>query len=400
MPSLSDVAEINPRFDRSQFESLDELATFVPMASVSEESGAITSEEHRPISDVLKGFTPFADRDVLVAKITPCFENGKIAHARISNRIGFGSTEFHVIRPFPERLDDRYLFHFLRQQRIRTEGERRMTGSAGQRRVPKAFLESLNIPAPSLVEQRRIAAILDRADALRAKRREAIAKLDQLLQSVFLDMFGDPRLNPRGFPVRKLSEFYISPDEGTRCGPFGSTLKKSDVEDSGVPLWNMDNISNAGQMQMPFRAHVSEDKARELSGYSVLNGDILISRAGTVGKMCVARTQVKKSLITTNLIRLRLGPGLVPEFFVALMTHCKGRVGRLKSGPDGAFTHMNTGILDSLAFPYPPIDEQQNWVKRSSAIHDQKAQLDRSLEAMTKTLESISASAFSDSTLI
>ncbi len=142
---------------------LTELASFVPMANVSRGGiRAITTEESRQVGELLKGFTPFVDRDVLVAKITPCFENGKIAHARISKRQGFGSTEFHVIRPASQRLDDRYLFHFLRQPRIRIEGERRMTGSAGQRRVPKAYLESLEIPMPPIAEQRRIAAILDK----------------------------------------------------------------------------------------------------------------------------------------------------------------------------------------------------------------------------------------------
>ena len=200
MPKLSEVAEINPRPERSSLTDLNELISFVPMASVSEVSGSITTEEFRPASEVIKGFTSFKDRDVLVAKITPCFENGKIAHARITKRLGFGSTEFHVARPKSCSLDDRYLYHFLRQPAVRDEGERRMTGSGGQKRVPKAFLEELDIPLPPVTEQRRIAAILDKADALRTKRREAITKLDQLLQSVFLEMFGDPVTNPKGWP--------------------------------------------------------------------------------------------------------------------------------------------------------------------------------------------------------
>lgn len=97
MPDLADVAEINPRFDRSLIVDLDEPVSFVPMANVSEVRGAITLEEERPLAEVIKGFTSFEDRDVLVAKITPCFENGKIAHARIGKRLGFGSTEFHVV---------------------------------------------------------------------------------------------------------------------------------------------------------------------------------------------------------------------------------------------------------------------------------------------------------------
>lgn len=179
------------------------------MASVSEVTGSITAEAFRPFSEVQKGFTPFRDRDVIVAKITPCFENGKIAHARISKPLAFGSTEFHVLRARKNLIDDRYLFHFLRQPNIRESGEKRMTGSGGQRRVPKQFLEELQIPLPSLAEQRRIAAILDKADALRAKRRDAIIKLDQLLQSVFLEMFGDPVTNPKDWPIKTLEELIL-----------------------------------------------------------------------------------------------------------------------------------------------------------------------------------------------
>ncbi|MCX7061494.1 MAG: restriction endonuclease subunit S [Gammaproteobacteria bacterium] len=215
MPRLVDVAEISPGIDRSAVLDPREIVSFVPMASVSEVTGAVTSEEARPLSEVLKGFTAFQDRDVLVAKITPCFENGKIAHARIQKRLGFGSTEFHVIRPNADKLDDRYLFHFLRQPKIREAGERRMTGSGGQRRVPRAFLAELDVPLPPLPEQRRIAAILDKADALRAMRREAIAKLDQLLQSVFLNMFGDPVTNPKGWPVVSLGDLAAWKSGGT-----------------------------------------------------------------------------------------------------------------------------------------------------------------------------------------
>lgn len=163
------------------------------MAAVSAEDAKVTEAMDRPYAEVRKGYTSFESGDVLVAKITPCFENGKIAEAVLPRQFGFGSTEFHVVRPIPGALDGRYLHHFLRQARIRVEGERRMTGSGGQRRVPEDFLAQLAIPLPPLPEQRRIAAILDQAEAIRVKRREALAQLDSLTQFIFMEMFGDPR---------------------------------------------------------------------------------------------------------------------------------------------------------------------------------------------------------------
>lgn len=370
--SLKDIAALNPTLDVTP--SADDPVSFLPMSAVDPEEIAAVDSETRRYREVSKGYKPFIPNDVLVAKITPCFENGKIAQAKPTHRFGFGSTEFHVIRPHSEKLDPRYLVHFLRQERIRKEGGHKMTGSAGQRRVPEHFLANLRIPLPRLSEQRRIARILGDADALRAKRRAALAKLDALAQAEFFDLFGDPQTNPKRFPLRTLTDFYVNAKEGTRCGPFGSALKKADLVESGVPVWNMDNIDPTGRALLPFRNWIREEKYRKLKAYAVVDGDVLISRAGTVGKMCVAKSPYPASIISTNLIRVRFVPQLLPTYFVSLMTYCKGRVGRLKTGPDGALTHMNTGILDTLKFPYPPLQLQRRFAAFLKSIERQRAE--------------------------
>ena len=234
---LVDIAELNPTLVQTLRD--DELVSFVPMSAVDAESARTVKPDERRYSEVSKGYTPFLNRDLLVAKITPCFENGKIAQAMLSHNVGFGATEFHVIRPLPHRADARYLLHYLRLERVRRDGERKMTGSAGQRRVPEYFLADLEIPLPDLAEQRRIAAILDKADELRAKRRAALAQLDTLTQAVFLDMFGDPIGQKwRMATVREIAD----PTEGSiRTGPFGSQLLHSEFTDSGIAVLGIDN---------------------------------------------------------------------------------------------------------------------------------------------------------------
>jgi len=227
--------------------------------------------------------------------------------------------------------------------------------------ISKQVLTNLKVSFPPREDQKRIVKILDETDALRQKRQQAIGFLDDYLKSVFLEMFGDPVKNPKGFPLVELKNLYIDPKNGTKCGPFGSALKKEEYVDEGIPVWNMDNISVTGQMVMPFRLWITEEKYRELEAYSVSNRDVIISRAGTVGKMCVVKTTHEKSIISTNLIRVRFGKKLLPLYFVSLMNYCKGRVGRLKTGADGAFTHMNTGVLDTLTFPYPSLDLQNQF---------------------------------------
>ncbi len=227
--------------------------------------------------------------------------------------------------------------------------------------INRKALEGIFVPEIDYDEQKRIAHLLCSIEGLIARRKQHLQKLDDLLKSVFLEMFGDPIINPRKFPIRKMSEFYINSKEGTKCGPFGSALKKDEFVDSGIPVWNMDNIDPKGRMIMPFRMWITKEKYDKLASYSVIDGDIIISRAGTVGKMCVARMNGEPAIISTNLIRLRLSDELQPLYVVFLMTFCKGRKGRLKTGADDAFTHMNTGILDKLEFPYPPITLQNQF---------------------------------------
>src|SRR5207302_10765392 len=123
--------------------------------------GAIRDAGVRSYAMVRKGFTAFANNDVIMAKITPCMENGKAALARgLQNGIGFGSTEFHVLRSMGAVLPD-YIYYFIRQESFRRAAENEMTGSVGQKRVPVDFLSAAEIPVPPLAEQVRIVNLLN-----------------------------------------------------------------------------------------------------------------------------------------------------------------------------------------------------------------------------------------------
>ncbi|NRB55513.1 MAG: restriction endonuclease subunit S [Salinicola sp.] len=332
------------------------------------------------------------ENDILIAASSGSIEVvGKAARALQDFSGGFGG--FCKILRLKAQVDAAYFSHFFKTPEYRRKISSLAAG-ANINNLKNEHLDSLKIPLPPLAEQKRIAAILDATDALRAKRRETLAQLDAFLKSTFIEMFGDPIANPKSFPVKELAEFYINKKEGVKCGPFGSALKKGELVDSGVPVWNMDNIENSGRMALPFRMWVTEEKYRKLESYTVLDGDILISRAGTVGKMCVARTQGGLSIISTNLIRLRLGNRLLPIYFVSLMTYCKGRVGRLKTGPDGAFTHMGTGVLDTLKFPYPPINLQHRFATIVESVEQQKARMRAHLTELDALFASLQHRAF------
>ncbi|GAB5407319.1 MAG: restriction endonuclease subunit S [Aureliella sp.] len=298
------------------------------------------------------------------------------------------------IRLNPNEAHAGFVRHFLKSSPLATRQYDWHRLGTGVPRLNIHHVRELQIPLPPLSEQKRIADILDKADAIRRKRQQATTYRDQLIKSAFIAKFGDPATNPRSLPLRSLSDFYVNSKEGTKCGPFGGALKKSEYTSSGIAVWNMDNISVDGRLVGSPKLWVSPEKYNELSAYAVEDGDILISRAGTVGKMCVVRGRAGESLISTNLIRLRLNPQLLPEYFVSLMVSFKGRVGRLKTGPDGAFTHMSTGVLDTLMFPYPPPAEQTEFCQVLQHIEESARRRNHAVDTSKDLFHSLVQRAF------
>lgn len=186
---LGEVAEINPK--KSEVNGISDLieVSFIPMQAVDDESGTITDNQVRKLGDVKKGHTYFKSNDVLFAKITPCMQNGKFAIARnLKNGIGFGSTEFHVIRPLDQVLSE-WVYLLIRQKSFREEAEKQMTGTAGQQRVPREYLENLEIPVPGIEEQRRIVKKLEKIFDAKKLASEQLSNIDSLFYSVCQTFF-------------------------------------------------------------------------------------------------------------------------------------------------------------------------------------------------------------------
>jgi len=169
---LKDVAKINSRTNSIED---DAVVSFLPMIAVSK-SGRINCLESKKAIEVKKGFTSFENDDVLVAKITPCFENYKgCLCERLENGRGFGSTEFHVLRA-EKKITPNYLHILTRTHRFRGTGKLNMTGTAGQKRVPAIFLKNYDFDLPPLPEQKAIADLLSTWD-------KAIEKTQRLIQA-------------------------------------------------------------------------------------------------------------------------------------------------------------------------------------------------------------------------
>lgn len=178
---IADVVSINPGVDKSRFQN-DDLVPFVPMPAVEAGTGRIDVTEMRPFSRVKSGFTPFCSGDVLFAKITPCMENGKAAVVpQLEQQIGFGSTEFFVLRP-AEGINPKYLYYFVSSSAFRHEAQHYMTGAVGQKRVPKRFMENEKIPLASTPRQNRIVEKIETLFTQLDKGEEALSAVQRQLQ--------------------------------------------------------------------------------------------------------------------------------------------------------------------------------------------------------------------------
>jgi type I restriction enzyme S subunit len=322
---LIKVAEINPSLPRNLIPKPDDLVAFVPMAQIGED-GSISSTTTRPFLEVCKGYTQFCENDVLLAKITPCMENGKASLVKgLPSKVACGSTEFHVLRP-REGTYPRYLFHAVWNQPFRNVAAKNMTGSAGQKRVPRSFLESYRIPLPPLAEQKRIASILDKADAIRRKLQQSLRLSDDFLRSVFLDMFGDPVTNPKGWKIGRMGDYS---DQLT-----GYAFKSSEYVQAGegVRLCRGANVL-PGVIDWSDRADWPKDQCSLLDRFQLIQGDIVVAmdRPWISSGFKTARITEHDvpSLLVQRVARIRAKAPLSNNYLFSLLNqgsfarHCK-----------------------------------------------------------------------------
>jgi len=186
---ISQFAQINPRREPMADES---EVTFVPMNAVSED-GVLAIRQLRKYGAVKKGFTAFRDADIILAKITPCFENGKAALVRaLENGVGFGSTEFHVIRAQKSCLPE-FLFAQIYSDKFRKVGKVSMIGTGGHQRVPALFVEDYKVSIPGLPEQQRIVDCLSSLDDLIAGQTQKLGSLKAHKKALVQQLFPFPK---------------------------------------------------------------------------------------------------------------------------------------------------------------------------------------------------------------
>lgn len=429
MVPLSEAVEVNPKLDRSSL-SDDLDVSFVPMAAVEAATGGIDVITIRKYAEVKKGYTHFRDGDILFAKVTPCMENGKMAIARqLRNGVGFGSTEFHVLRP-RAGVDARYIYYFVSSQTFRKEASGHMTGAVGLRRVPSAFLEDSVIPLPHIDEQRRVVAELEkqfsRLDEAVANLKRVKANLKRYKASVLKDAV-EGRLVPleaelarrdgRSFEtgeqlLQRILETRRKEWKGKRKfvapeGPSVTNLavlpvgwtwasaiqacehvvdchnKTAPYTTSGIPLVRTTNIRD-GRLLLDEVRYVDQPTYEFWSRRCPPEpGDVLFTREAPMGEAGIIPPGVNLCLGQRTML-MRPSPAITAGFLLSALLSpvVKDLIDRVAVG--SGVKHLRVGDVERLPVPLPPIAEQIRIVaeldRRLSLVRGVEAEVDANLK--------------------
>ncbi len=448
---LSRAVEVNPKLDRSSLN--DELdVSFVPMAAVEALSGGIDVSTIRKYAEVKKGYTHFRDGDILFAKVTPCMENGKMAIARkLVNGVGFGSTEFHVLRP-RAGVDARYIYYFVSSQTFRKEASGHMTGAVGLRRVPSAYLEEQLILLPGIEQQQEIVAELEkqfsRLDEAVANLQRVKANLKRYKASVLKDAV-EGRLVPTEAELARRFEtgeqllqriletrknewagrgkyeeppavetgglanlpngwVWASAEQLSTFITKGTTPAAEKLLDAGigdVQFLKVYNLTFDGTLNHAYKpAFVSRATHEgELLRSQVLAGDVLINIVGPpLGQVSVVPPTIADANMNQAVARFRPIKPLSTKFVAhALMTESIMAWAIRKAKTTAGQTNLTLDLCRRLPIPLPPLAEQERIVaevdRRLSLILGVQAEVDANLKRAQALRQATLAKAFSAS---
>jgi type I restriction enzyme S subunit len=365
------VCQLNPSVDFSEFEEDDEL-TFLPMDRV--KSGYFLPNTDK-FSTYASSYNAFEEGDIVLAKVTPCFENGNIAVAQnLEAGMGFGSSELFVIRP--KTVNRKFLFYYFQSSAFKQEGEASMTGAGGLKRVSPDLLRQHHLPCPDGETQRLIADYLDREtaciDALVAEKEKMLALLEEKRAALIsravtrgldptaplkpsgLDWLGDI---PAHWEIRRLKFVSDSLDQGS--SPVAANSPAGPDELGILKL----SAVNKGRFRRDENKALREIDDQE-QVLSLRKGDVLITRGNTpdlVADVACVPSDEPNLLLPDLIYRLRVREDQVlPEFLTYFLTTGVARVQiqRDARGSSGSMVKVSQGHVLDWQAPIPPIVEQ------------------------------------------
>jgi len=365
---LRHLLKVNPSVPERLRANEDEMATFLPMEAVGED-GSLDTTRARPIRELLTGYSYFANGDVIMAKVTPCFENGKAAIIEtLPTTDGFGTSEVTTLRPGHD-LDQRFLGYLVRSDRFRQSSIAAMTGAGGLKRVPDEHVRSFQIGLPSVAEQYGIVDFLDREtvkiDALIGKQEQLIATLREdraatITQAVTKGL--DPNAEMKDSGASWIGEVPRHWSVAKVKHGFSVTLGKmyqgemQSADDVQLPHLKAGSVTATGlSLDEPMMCWFSQSEIRSLT---LQKGDVLVVEGGAIGRCVVLDRDLDGWGFQKSLNRVRALRGDNPNFLAYLIevaTLC-GHVSILCG--KATIPHFTAEKVEALEWPHPSVDEQ------------------------------------------
>jgi type I restriction enzyme S subunit len=310
---------------------------------------------------------------------------GKAASAKENINAGFGAF-CKILRPNIELVDPRYFANYFQTQKYR-QIISNLAAGANINNLKNEHLDDLEIPLPPLSEQRRIASILDQADALRQKRQQAIQKLDQLLQATFIDMFGDPVSNPKGWDLRSVGEISES-----KLGKMLDKKKQSSEIDQYKYLRNANVQWFRFDLSDVFEMEFNE---KDRKNCELKFGDVLVCEGGEPGRAAIWKNDLENCFFQKALHRVRLDmTQILPEYFVWLFWFYSKNGGFDDHITVATIAHLTGVKMKAMQIPIPPLSLQEDFQQKVNEIEVLKTTLENSSKLFESLFSSLQNQVF------
>ena len=396
---LRRLIAFNPSKSEARGVSRDASVTFLPMEAVSE-LGDLDLSNTKPLLDVYNGYTYFRSGDVVVAKITPCFENGKGALIPdLATGIGFGTTEFHVLRP-SHRIVGRYLSYVTRSVPFRSLGAAEMKGAAGQQRVPEDFIRDFRIPLPAITTQQAIADYLDEKtadlDALIAKKRKLLDLLAEeraalINQAVTKGLDSNMPMKNSGIPWIggipahwKIKRLKLTCRLETGHTPSRTEPSYWVEEECVIPWVSLNDTKTLVEHDTitETRYQVSPRGMANSSAHLIDAGAVVFTRDASIG---LAATTTRPMAVSQHIIAWVCGPQLLNWYLLRVIAAMQQELDSLTFG--ATLKTIGMGAVREMATPLPPIREQVRIVAFLVTELDRMTALRKNIEKQLDRLQ-------------
>ena len=357
--TLDDIVELNPSKSEIRDIPNDTIVSFVEMASVSND-GYISNMVDRKLGDLRSGgYTYFAENDIIIAKITPCMENGKCAIATgLTNKIALGSSEFHVFRCSKE-INKSFLFSLLNMKNVRNAAILNMTGASGHRRVPESFYRSLQIPLPPLDIQQKIVEECKKVDEYKLNALKILEDSKKEIDSIVLPCFDN-------YPKVVLK---------TICDSFEYGTSEKSSTSGAVPVLRMGNIVDGS---IDWSDLVYTDNMQDIKKHSLKKNDILFNRTNSpiyVGKTALYEDE-RPAIFAGYLVRVNYQRDKIRGKYLSYILNSEPIMQHGFSVMTKSVNQANisASLLAQYEIPLPSLDEQDEIINKLEAIERRKKQ--------------------------